>query len=260
MPFNAPQKYWDMYKEDGLSLSPSPFIPQAVNKASLHESGELNGYKLSDERASLNKPVSNAYARKLRHAYYASISYTDAQIGKVLEALKETGMDKNTIVVLWGDHGWHLGDDLVWGKHTLFDWALRSAFIVKTPQMKQGEVCNNIVSSVDVYPTLMQLCGLNMPYAADGQSLVPLLKNKKQPSLRDAALSYYNQGITIRTPHYRFTKYFRKGEPTIELYNHKNDPYEQKNVAAQNPEIVKKMMTSWKTEIDKAQKMYANAE
>ncbi len=110
LPFNAPKKYWDLYDESQISLTPSPDIPNNVNPASLHESGEFNGYKGGDEKATLSKPLSDAYARKLRHAYYAGISYIDAQIGKVITELKQLGLDKNTIIVLWGDHGWHLGD------------------------------------------------------------------------------------------------------------------------------------------------------
>src|SRR5690606_23317684 len=133
LPFNAPAKYWDIYDESDIPITPSPDLPEKVHRASLHPSDEFNRYLLGEEKASLDKPVSDAYARKVRHAYYASVSYTDAQVGKVLAELERLGLDKNTIVVVWGDHGWHLGDHRVWGKHTIFDWALRSAFIVRAP-------------------------------------------------------------------------------------------------------------------------------
>jgi len=129
LPFNSPKKYWDLYDESKLPLSPTPFIPENVNKASLHNSGEFNQYKLGEEKASLEAPVSDAYARKLRHAYFACVSFTDAQIGKVLTELDKLELAENTIVVLWGDHGWHLGDHLVWGKHTIFERALKSPLI-----------------------------------------------------------------------------------------------------------------------------------
>lgn len=242
LPFNAPKKYWDLYDESKISLTPSPGIPQNVNKASLIESGEFNSYQLGDEKASLEKPVSDAYARKLRHAYFAAASYSDAQIGKVLSALKQSGLDKNTIVVLWSDHGWHLGDDLVWGKHTLFEWALRSVLMVKTPGMKKGVTCDKIISSVDIYPTLMELCSVKMPHQTDGKSFVPLLKKTGNNHWSNVAYSYYNNGITVRTDRYRLTKYFRDKEPLVELYDHQSDPFENNNIAASQPGIVSRLM------------------
>lgn len=256
LPFNAPQKYWDLYNEKELPLAPYNAIPRNASMADLHPSAELKTYKQSDELPSLAGPVSNEYARKLRHAYYACISYVDAQIGRVLLALKETGLEKNTIVVIWGDHGWHLGDDLTWGKHTLFEWSLRSVFMLRTPQTEQAKQVNKIVSAVDIYPTLTDLCGLQMPYNSDGKSLLPLIKNSGASGWRDAALSYFNKGISIRTPRYRFTQYFRKEMPAVELYDHKADPYEQENIAAKKPEVVKSMQEKWKDEIVAAQKIY----
>jgi iduronate 2-sulfatase len=242
LPFNAPKKYWDMYDESSIALTPSPGIPENVNTASLQNSGEFNGgYKLGDEKTSLEKPVSDAYARKLRHAYYASVSYTDAQIGKLLDELKKLGLDKNTIIVLWGDHGWHLGDDRVWGKHTLSEWALRSPLIVKMPGQKAG-LSEKIISSIDIYPTLVELCGLKMPYQTDGKSFARLIKNPSDKTWSNTAYSYFNKGITMRTDRYRITKYFRSEMPSVELYDHKTDPYENHNVAGQNPETVKKLL------------------
>ncbi|KAA9354909.1 sulfatase [Larkinella humicola] len=246
LPFNAPQKYWDLYDEAKIPLTPSPTIPEHVSPASLHESAEFNQYALGDEQASLEKPVSDAYARKLRHAYYASVSYTDAQVGKVLEALKQLGMAENTIVVVWSDHGWHLGDYRVWGKHTIFEQAVRSVLIVKTPGMKTGAVRNEILSSIDIYPTLMALCGVKTPATLDGKSFSSLLK-KGKPAAWDehVAYSYFKRGITVRTDRYRFTRYFRAQEPTVELYDHRTDPNENRNVADTHPDVVKQLMPVW---------------
>lgn len=242
LPFTAPQKYWDMYKEEDISLTHSPELPQNVHAASLHGSEEFNQYKLGAEKAKLDQPLSAAYARKLRHAYYASISYTDAQIGKVLNALKKAGLDKNTVIVVWGDHGYHLGDDRIWGKHTIFEYALRSAFILKTPQQQDRIDCNQVVSSVDIYPTLMELCGVKMPYKGDGESISALTRKAEDPSLRNAAFSYFRQGVTLRTGSYRLTKYYRDAMPVIELYDHEKDPYENRNIAAEEPETVRRLM------------------
>lgn len=244
LPFNAPKKYWDMYDEASLPLAPSPKIPQNVNKASLTESEEFSAYKLGDEEASLSKPVSDAYSRKLRHAYLAGVSYVDAQIGKVIDELKRQGLAKNTIIIVWGDHGWHLGDDLVWGKHTLSEWATRSPLIIKVPGEKSGRHFNKVVSSIDVYPTIMDLCGLEMPYPTRGRSLVPILRNQLKP-WNEVAYSYFNRGISLRTERYRLTKYFRNQQPTIELYDYRLDPYETINIASTNPVIVDSLTSLW---------------
>lgn len=244
LPFNAPKKYWDLYNEADIPLSPSPDIPQGVNVASLHESGEFNGYRLGDEKAALSKPVSEAYARKLRHGYYAGVSYIDAQVGKVVSELKRLNLDKNTIVILWGDHGWHLGDDRVWGKHTLAEWAVRSPLIVKVPGMNKVSSSDKIISSIDIYPTLMELCGVKISHKIDGKSFVPLLKSAAA-AWKNVAYSYYRNGITARTDRYRLSKYFRTTEPVTELYDHQNDPYETMNIAKDNPELLKRLTPIW---------------
>jgi len=242
LPFTAPKKYWDLYDESKITLTPSPDLPENVNAASLHPSAEFNQYQLGEEKASLQKPVSDAYARKLRHAYYASVSYTDAQVGKVLDKLKELGLAENTIIVLWSDHGWHLGDYRVWGKHTIFDQSLRSVLILKTPSSKAGIVRDQIVSSIDIYPTLMELCGVKTLPELDGKSFAGLLKKGSSEHWENVAYSYYNKGITVRNSRYRLTKYFRDKEPVLELYDHQTDPNENHNVAAQHPEIVAQLM------------------
>lgn len=173
LPFNAPKKYWYLYDESKISITHSPDIPKNVNKASLFNSDEFNQYELVDEHPTIDNPVSDAYARKLRHAYYAAVSYSDAQVGKVLEELKKSGLDRNTIVILWSDHGWHLCDDRVWGNHTLFEYVTRSILMIKTPAMKSGKTCNQI-GAIDIYPTLMQLCHVPMPHQTDGVSMVSL--------------------------------------------------------------------------------------
>ena len=243
LPFNAPKKYWDMYDESEISTTPSPHIPENVNSASLHDSPEFNRYKLGEEHPELNKPASKEYAKKIMHAYYAAVSYTDAQIGKLLDKLESTGLDKNTIVVLWGDHGWQLGDHQVWGKHTLFERALRSPLIIKVPSIKKQEKhIEKIVSSIDVYPTLMELCRVKMPYETKGRSLIKLMdKKNNDKDWQENAYGYFNKGISVRVPRYRYTKYFRDEEPVIELYDHKNDPNENVNIAAKKPKLVNKL-------------------
>ncbi len=200
---------------------------------------------MGEEKASLQKPVSDAYAKKIRHAYYASVSYVDAQIGKVLDELKRLHLDKNTIVVVWGDHGWHLGDQRVWGKHTIFEQALRSVLIVKSPNESKGIVQDAVVSSIDIYPTLLELCQLKPMKGIDGESFKSLLTPKKQTKWKNVAYSYYNNGISVRTDRYRYTQYFRKQQPTIELYDHQNDPFETKNIAQESQKIIESLIPIW---------------
>ncbi|TDE12821.1 sulfatase [Dyadobacter psychrotolerans] len=245
LPFTAPKKYWDLYDESKIKLTDSPDVPENVNEASLHPSVEFNQYQLGEEKASLQKPVSDVYARKLRHAYYAAISYTDAQVGKVLDELKAQGLAENTIIVVWSDHGWHLGDYRVWGKHTIFDQSLRSVLIVKTPGNKKAAVRDQIISSVDIYPTLMELCGVKTLPELDGKTFTDLLKPKPGKNWENVAYSYYNRGITVRNDRYRFTKYFREKQPVVELYDHKSDPHENHNVAEQHPEVVAELTKIW---------------
>ena len=126
--------------------------------------------------------VRNAMQRELIHGYYAATSYADAQIGKVLDALEANGLDKNTIIVLWGDHGWHLGDHGIWGKWTNFECALRSPLIVRVPgQPEPGQPADGIVETIDIYPTLAALCDLQPPKELHGQNIEPLIQHAAAP-------------------------------------------------------------------------------
>ena len=242
LPFNAPKKYWDLYNRDAIPLSPNPTIPENINIESLHNSGEFNQYQLTDEKASLSNSISDEYAQKLRHAYLAGVSYIDAQIGKLLGELHSLGLDKNTIVVVWGDHGWHLGDQRVWGKHTLFENALKSVLIMKIPNKGLGQnKINSIVETVDIYPSILELCNVELPHETDGESFVHLI-NDPNSKKEDVAYSYFKNGISLRTNKYRLTQYFRNEEPTIELYDQTKDPYETLNIAGSNTDIVEELL------------------
>lgn len=240
LPFNSPKKYWDLYNEQDIEISEYD-IPEGVNSAGLHPSGEFNNYKKGDEKPSLEGHVSEEYAKKLRHAYYACVSYTDSQVGKLLDKLKELGLEDNTIVVVWGDHGWNLGDMRVWGKHTIFEPSLRSTLIIRDPNAKKGVKNNRIVSSVDLYPTIMDLCNVNYTTKLDGKSFKTLLTKPKDKNWEECAYSYFNSGITLRTPKYRYTKYFRGAEPTLELFKYKGSGFETKNIASENEDIIKEL-------------------
>lgn len=242
LPFNAPKKYWDMYDRDEIPLTLSPFVPENVNPVSLHNNPEFNRYLLGEEKPTLEKPASEEYAKKIKHAYYAAVSYTDAQIGKLLDKLKSKGLEENTIVVLWGDHGWQLGDHRVWGKHTLFEKALNSPLIIKVPTIKkQKKEIGKIVSTIDIYPTLMELCYIEMPYKTSGRSMAGLIRGKHTGKWQEASYGYFNSGITVRVPRYRYTKYYRDEQPVTELYDHWKDSEENLNIASDHPNIVKKL-------------------
>lgn len=242
LPFNAPKKYWDQYDEKSIPLTAYDAIPLNVNEASLHNSHELKQYKLGEEDATLDKALSPAYARRLVHAYLACVSYVDAQIGKVLDALEEAGLAENTIVVIWGDHGWHLGEQQMWGKHTLFEVALNSALMIRLPGQEKGKFSERIVSTVDIYPTLADLCNISVNDKLDGHSLKYILEKKQDKYWKDRAYSYFKNGITLRTSRYRLTKYYRESRPNIELYDYKTDPYEKDNIAQKYPEIIEQLM------------------
>jgi len=238
LPFNAPKKHWDLYDSSTIPIAPDPFIPQNVHPESIGKMGEFYNYKLSDEKPTLDQSVSDEYARKLIHGYYASISYIDHLIGQLLAELKSLDLDKNTMVVLWGDHGWHLGNDRKWGKHSLFERSLKSALIVKLPGLNHAsKEINTIVETVDLYPTLLDFCGIGQPYELDGKSLVELIKTGKS-NHENRAIGFWKNGISIRTGPYRLTKFFREEEPTIELYDHLLDPEENINIAFDHQKIV----------------------
>lgn len=249
LPFTAPQKYWDLYRRDDMPVA--KFQEHAANGPELayHNSGELRGYTdipplVSFTDIKLNRlrlPV--AKQKELLHGYYAAVSYVDAQIGKLLDTLDALGLAENTTIVLWGDHGWHLGDHDLWCKHSNFEEALRAPLLIAAPGFKPGKT-KSLSEFVDIFPTLCELSGLAAPRALDGQSLVPLMRNP-QASVKDYAISQYpregKMGYTLRTAHHRLTWWmkseFRSNEafsPELiaarELYDYGKDPLETVNV------------------------------
>lgn len=242
LPFTAPQKYWELYDPADLQLAANPRLPKNVNLKSINRSGEFNQYALGEEKVNLKTQISEEYARKLKHAYYACISYTDAQVGKLLQELERQGLTDNTIIIVWSDHGWHLGEQHMYGKHALFDNALKSPLIVKLPGQNQTNTnIESITESVDIYPSIIEMCGLEMPHEVDGKSFVDQLKNGSSAK-EQIAYSYFREGISMRGDRYRLTKYFRDDLPNVELFDHQNDPHESINVADQHPEIVELLM------------------
>jgi iduronate 2-sulfatase len=213
LPFNAPKKYWDLHDPAKFDLPGEPERVQAAPEIAFHTHRELGGYTgmPRDER------VSAEQARMLRHGYYACVSYIDAQVGKVLDALRRLGLDQSTIVVLWGDHGYALGDAGRWCKGTNFELDARVPFLVRVPGMAQpGQVTRSLIEYVDIYPTLAELAGLPAPAYLAGRSFVPILQDPARPG-REFALSQFSRpfnagapqamGYTIRTDTHRYTRW-----------------------------------------------------
>ena len=240
LPFTAPKRYWDLYDRAGISLSPNPDAPAGLNPRSIHASSEMFNSYSHLEKGGAGVRIDDDHARTLRHAYLAATSYVDAQVGKVLDELDRLGLADRTIVVLWGDHGWHLGDHTVWGKHTTLERALRSPLIVRAPGAAAGRAARGLVESVDIYPTLAELCGLTAPSGLDGRSFTDLLQDPGLPG-KDGARGFFGGRRTLRTDRYRITEW-EEGEPRIELFDHATDPLETVNVAPQNPRVVAELV------------------
>ena len=193
LPFAAPKAYWDLYDRDKIPLSPHPDKPRHLPKINgWEQSGEVtHNYKGAGYG---DKHWSEAERRRLRHGYFACVSYVDAQVGKLLDALGDLGLVDDTIVIVWGDHGWHLGDQALFGKHTTFEVALRSALIVRVPgRGTAGKASHALVESLDIYPTLAELCGIPFPDALPGRSFVPTLEDPTRAHRRSAR-SYWRRG------------------------------------------------------------------
>ena len=231
LPFGAPKLYHDLYIEAEFPPVPHPLKP--TRRTTWHGSGEFMKYN----RWGHNPNSDEAFALVVRKAYAACVSYADAQVGKLIAKLMETNLQQNTIVVLWGDHGWHLGEHAIWGKHALFEESLRSPLIVVTPKAKRpGVHSDSIVETIDVYPTLCELAGIAVPEFLDGKSLSSHLKKPQQPNRE--AISYAGRARTIRTNRYRMILH---SDGYVELYDHTSSAGESINVASSKPEVVEQL-------------------
>ncbi len=289
----APQKYWDLYDPTKIPLIEDGVAPVAGAAMGLHASFELR------TRSNIPKdgPIEPDLARTLKHAYLASTSYVDAQIGLLLEALNQAGLRENTIIVVWGDHGWHLGDMGVWGKATNYEIATRVPLMIWTPQLQsRGAKTDALVELVDLFPTLCDLARVPKPNHLEGHSFLPLLDHPDRqwktavfsqypnPALREWAANplspemretwfgpliknveqriiaqqgdrwdrelfeQHLMGYTMRTDRYRLVVWRDHRDPQaepifVELFDHQMDPQETKNIASENPELVRELTT-----------------
>jgi iduronate 2-sulfatase len=247
LPFVAPKKYWDLYDEKDIQPAPNPFAPKDSPSYALTDWGELRAYYGMPRQG----PLSEREARTLKHGYYACVSYMDAQVGRVLKELDNLGLREKTIVVLWGDHGWQLGEHGLWCKHTNFEVATRAPLLISVPGQKSaGKRSEALVEFVDIYPTLAELCGLEPPAGLEGTSFKPLIENPNR-AWKKAVFSQYPRrapnagpvmGYSMRTDRYRFTQWASADKSFVryELYDHHTDPEENVNVAGQ-PQYAKQV-------------------
>ena len=228
LPFVCPQKYWEQYPVDTIRLPATYHRPEDAPDEAIHSFGELRSYS----GIPATGPVSNETALNLIRGYSACVSFVDAQIGRVLDELDRLDLSENTIVVLWGDHGWNLGEHTLWCKHCCFETSMRIPIIIRAPGITGGQRTTSLTETIDLYPTLCELAGLAGPDHLQGQSLVPILHDPSL-SLKSYAIGRFRNGDTIRTDEYRFTEYTdnQDRQTARMLYNHASDPAEDHNIA-----------------------------
>ena len=293
LPFVSPKKYWDMYQRDQMPVA--EFQEKSKNGPAIayHNAGELRQYsdipaltEFTDQKDfGLTLPLNKQ--KELIHGYYAAVSYTDAQVGILMHAMDSLGLLKNTIVILWGDHGWHLGDHNLWCKHTNFEQATHAPLIISAPWIKPS-VSKSMTEFVDIFPTLCDLANVPVPTHLDGKSLVSVMK-KPESKVKEFSVSQYPRngsdaetgrlgfaegkcmGYSVRTSQYRFTIWMRDNFRTnrafdknlivaMELYDYQKDPnetinvVEEKKYAEVKKDLYSKMLSFFESQLLKLTK------
>ncbi len=252
LPFVAPQKYWDLYEPQQIPLPFPEEAPTGVPEIALHASREIRGY----DGIPADRRLTEAEIRHLRHGYYASISFMDAQLGLILDALETGGHAEDTIIVFTSDHGFHIGEQTLWGKTSNFELDARVPLIIADPRRAEthGQATRGLVELVDLYPTLAHLTGTGdkLSERLEGVSVVRLLDDPGA-TIRDAAFTQHQQpfygprsnwkawGRSMRTAEWRYTEWRAIADGSVmarELYDHRRDDAEQRNVAEQYPQVV----------------------
>lgn len=250
LPFSAPKRYWDLHDPAKLPMPEFEDLPAGSPVVAHKRGGEIRNYFPVPDKGD-PAMISAEVKRQLIHGYYASTSYVDAQVGKVVAELERLGFAENTIVILWGDHGFHLGDLGIWTKHTNYEQANRIPIVIVAPGVtKPGSATRQPTESVDLFPTLAELAGLPDPpgpQPINGASLVPVLRDPSA-RVRDHAYHAYPKammGRAIRTGRFRLVEWKRPGAPAsgaeYELYDYREDPLETKNLAAERPAAMKRL-------------------
>ncbi len=245
LPFVAPKKYWDLYSDAEIELIHPREIPEGASDC-MYAFSEIFSYGADNGKLfSGDGGIGRKQARKLIHAYYASVSFIDAQVGRILDALEEFGLADSTGLVIWSDHGFHLGDHGRWAKRTQFEQSMRAPLLVRLPgaQTVTGPT-DAIVESVDIYPTLCEFAGLPVPDFLEGESFLAVLRGESDGKV--AAFSQIRpvnrkernlMGYSMRTRRYRYVEWRAPDEGNAvagrELYDHRDDPLESINVIEQ---------------------------
>ncbi|MEI9893023.1 MAG: sulfatase [Chthoniobacter sp.] len=264
LPLSCPRKYWDMYPADSIQLPDNYFPPKNVPAPALHNAYELRTYG----GIPATGDISDETALNLIRGYRACTTFVDAQIGRVLDELDRLGLRENTIVILWGDNGYHLGENGVFTKMTNFELGTRVPLILSAPHKAAGRQTDALVEYVDVYPTLAELAGLPLPPHLEGTSFAPLLDDPAQP-WKEAVFSQYLRvgkekfmGRSVRTDRWRYTEWKNMKDELVgtELYDEQDDPKENVNLAAEAEnkgivaEMAKRLRDGWKAALPPAAK------
>lgn len=248
LPFIQPTKYGDLYSDKDLKLADNPFQPKNSPKQAVHNSGELrNMYTGIPEQGLL----SNELSQNLIRGYYASVSYTDVLIGKLLTQLDNLGLRDNTTIILWGDHGFFLGEHGMWTKHSTLSEAIKVPLIISSPGMQKNVKTNSMTEFVDIYPTLCEIAGIEKPEYLDGTSFIPVLKDPTV-ELKSEIYTRYQRGEAVVDKNYSYTEFVDKnGEPTkaYMLFDIKNDKKQNVDISkhSSSTELVKKYQQKLKT-------------
>ncbi len=253
LPFTAPKKYWDLYDPEEIPVAPNPNLPEDAPVLTMNSMYELRHY---DGFNHIGHPTSDFRmnedtARILKHGYYASVSYVDALFGDLVKHMKDLGIYENTIIIVWGDHGWKLGDHNSWGKMTNYNIDLQVPMMIRYPgQKKRGVQTFAITELIDMFPSICELAGVKIPDYMQGTSFVPLLENPDLP-WKKAAFSQFHRrprvsadggrymGYSINTPDHHYIEWYTWDHTTgtrgefvrAELYDRQNDPHEKVNIA-----------------------------
>ncbi|MEQ8303129.1 MAG: sulfatase [Cyclobacteriaceae bacterium] len=274
LPFVAPKKYWDLYNRDSITVPTNTYIPKGAPVMAMNNPYEMTGcYDLEYVKHPTVPSVSLDTAKILKHGYYASVSYVDALLGRVMDALEEKGLADNTIVVLWGDHGWKLGEHNGWSKMTNYNIDTRVPLIMKAPGQQPKGGTNALVELIDLYASLCDLAGIEAPAHLQGTSFKPLLENPER-EWKSAAFSQFQRrpresldgknymGYSMVTKDYHYVEWYEwdqeaklsKDRVAVELYDLKIDPEENLNIAEEGNRIniVKELSVQLKAGWEKA--------
>lgn len=261
LPFEAPKSYWDLYQRESIPLDAFPGRAEGDHaKYAYHNGKELRGYGGVPKKG----PIPEDLQKELIHGYAACVSFVDDMVGRIIKSLKDKGLYDNTIIVVWGDHGFHLGDHKMWGKHSNLEQSTRSPLIIRVPGMPNAQRSVSPTEFIDIFPTLVDLCGIDAPKQLQGKSLKPILKDPKA-SVKRGAISNFKKsgalGYAYRTERYRYVEWLNRKTHkamAIELYDYQNDPGELVNLA-KNPEheaLIKDLAQSLRQEGEGCHELY----